>query len=424
MDILLEPTSNELLVGNRVWGFIERGFLDNSDKKKKEGGSKVNEGSIPILGDLARCVKNVKGKPTMPKGILKKAIHNVSDDTHEVVIPLNDVGSVTTDNQEAAKDLNGANQFGAADVAKSSPFVDAQHNNLNRFSFAQALIEISSHSTLKKEVTMAIPEDEGDGYIKEVIRVEYEWKPPDCVDCKILGHGPNLCPKRVTEDIPKAPSKAAKSSIMEENKEAKEKCGFKGGSNAASPSSSTNKNDKGDGCKSSQSHAKPELNTKVSNAFEVLNMVGEDVCDSNVQEPKVSEHIGTSSLNLDKEEVQDEGLWSRFKKVKKNAKSKYSKLEDDLDEYEVYMPHGGGGMDGLEDDLDCYDDYRTQMYDISPQEQAFCDQFDICLNSHGNEYVKSGKIKAKRTKPGTGMKRVQEIKAEGEFISNLIPLIR
>nr|GEV01912.1 reverse transcriptase domain-containing protein [Tanacetum cinerariifolium] len=32
-------------------------------------------------------------------------------------------------------------------------------------------------------------------------------------------------------------------------------------------------------------------------------------------------------------------------------------------------------------------------------------------------------IEAKRTKPGTGMKRAQEIEAEGEFISNLIPLI-
>nr|GEU41755.1 hypothetical protein [Tanacetum cinerariifolium] len=36
---------------------------------------------------------------------------------------------------------------------------------------------------------------------------------------------------------------------------------------------------------------------------------------------------------------------------------------------------------------------------------------------------KVDKIKAKRTKSGTRMKRVQEIKAEGEFISNLIPLI-
>nr|GEW93754.1 hypothetical protein [Tanacetum cinerariifolium] len=36
---------------------------------------------------------------------------------------------------------------------------------------------------------------------------------------------------------------------------------------------------------------------------------------------------------------------------------------------------------------------------------------------------KVNKNKARRTKLGTGMKRVQEIEAEGEFISNLILLI-
>nr|GEZ92500.1 UBN2 domain-containing protein [Tanacetum cinerariifolium] len=38
-------------------------------------------------------------------------------------------------------------------------------------------------------------------------------------------------------------------------------------------------------------------------------------------------------------------------------------------------------------------------------------------------FIKKGKIKAKRTKPGTRMKRVQEIEAESESISNLILLI-
>ncbi|GKD75257.1 retrovirus-related pol polyprotein from transposon TNT 1-94 [Tanacetum coccineum] len=61
-----------------------------------------------------------------------------------------------------------------------------------RISFALALIEISAHSVLKKEVTMAIPDEEGDGHTKEVIRVVYEWKPPHCVDCQSFGHDTNL----------------------------------------------------------------------------------------------------------------------------------------------------------------------------------------------------------------------------------------
>nr|GEU35044.1 reverse transcriptase domain-containing protein [Tanacetum cinerariifolium] len=41
----------------------------------------------------------------------------------------------------------------------------------------------------------------------------------------------------------------------------------------------------------------------------------------------------------------------------------------------------------------------------------------------GNGYDKSGQNRSKTDKISTGMKRVQEIKAEGKFISNLIPLI-
>ncbi|GJY02968.1 hypothetical protein Tco_0361120 [Tanacetum coccineum] len=35
----------------------------------------------------------------------------------------------------------------------------------------------------------------------------------------------------------------------------------------------------------------------------------------------------------------------------------------------------------LEDDLDRYDGYEAQVYDLTEQEQEFCDQYDICLNS-------------------------------------------
>ncbi|GKC42801.1 hypothetical protein Tco_1060523 [Tanacetum coccineum] len=94
------------------------------------------------------------------------------------------------------------------------------------------------------------------------------------------------------------------------------------------------------------------LNTSVSNPFEVLNVVGKDAYDSSVQQPKGSDHV---------------------------------ELEEESDEDEVYMPYGGGGMDGLEDDLDCYDGYKTQVYDLMPQEQAFWYQYDIRLNSRGRK---------------------------------------
>ncbi|GKF04788.1 hypothetical protein Tco_0035456, partial [Tanacetum coccineum] len=93
----------------------------------------------------------------------------------------------------------------------------------------------------------------------------------------------------------------------------------------------------------------------------------------------------------EEEKSQTQGsLWEKFKASKEASSSKFTSLDDDDsdDDEEVYMPdgiHGGGFMDGLEDDLDCYDGYGTQVYDLTPQEQAFSDQYDIRLNSHGRK---------------------------------------
>nr|GEW68948.1 hypothetical protein [Tanacetum cinerariifolium] len=43
---------------------------------------------------------------------------------------------------------------------------------------------VRSDSKLKKEVIMAILNEKGNWYTKEVIRVEYEWKPPHCIEYK------------------------------------------------------------------------------------------------------------------------------------------------------------------------------------------------------------------------------------------------
>ncbi|GJR31826.1 hypothetical protein Tco_1108058 [Tanacetum coccineum] len=574
---------------------MERGFLDYSDKKKKEGGAKEDDGAIPILGDLAKRVKNIKGKTTMPKGILKKAIRNVSSDTHEVVMPLNDVGSgskvnfeavgksnanYTTDvrnlgsdpmdlatNEELSGDAttnidkpssssgaqstmgseqevftsndgpkignsftsllrsNEANnkvhfhtlvnearvesvdcvlpkaaaakvksrKFGFEKITRNddgvylfklasksgmdqvlekgpwmirkspiflnkwSPSVSLKKGEVTKvpvwvklynvpvlaysedglsliatqigkpimldtftssmcveswgqISFARALIEISAHSVLKKEVPMAISDDEGDGYTKEVIRVVYEWKPPHCVNCQSFGHDPNLCPKLVRKKIPKTSAMDVKANTMEENdddfvevKSQKKKKGAdsrsfgglrlnkpnskviwqqkkgvdaKGGSNSASPSVSTNDNEKGNGC------SKPDLNSP--NPFDVLNVEGEEMGDSG-QQPKVSEHVGTESLNVNKKKAQEpSSSKSAINDVHKDKNVSSSPAlktwdcinESDTDDEDVIPSYGSslGGGNHLEDnDFDFSDGYEDQVVDFSGQLKEFRD---------------------------------------------------
>ncbi|XP_022039949.1 uncharacterized protein LOC110942480 [Helianthus annuus] len=48
---------------------------------------------------------------------------------------------------------------------------------------------------------MAIPESEGEGFIKETMYVEYEWSPHRCATCCVFGHNIDACPKQPMKPI-------------------------------------------------------------------------------------------------------------------------------------------------------------------------------------------------------------------------------
>nr|GFA25440.1 zinc knuckle CX2CX4HX4C [Tanacetum cinerariifolium] len=66
-----------------------------------------------------------------------------------------------------------------------------------RSSFARCLIEVNSEAGLVDVVTVGIPSLTGEGFTKETIRVEYEWRPFRCDICKIFGHVHDHCPNKV-----------------------------------------------------------------------------------------------------------------------------------------------------------------------------------------------------------------------------------
>lgn len=105
-----------------------------------------------------------------------------------------------------------------------------------RPSFARAMIEISEDI-----ITVATPRLEGGGFIIDQVRVEYEWKPPRCKECKISGHEGAECPNKpqptmekpkpkVDEDGFQAPKKTARkpegNKKYKQTNQAKEKQGF------------------------------------------------------------------------------------------------------------------------------------------------------------------------------------------------------
>ncbi|GKE87085.1 hypothetical protein Tco_1564560 [Tanacetum coccineum] len=141
--------------------------------------------------------------------------------------------------------------------------------------------------------------------LKRLLELSMNGSPPHCVDCQSFGHDTNLCPKHVCEEIPKTSATDAKANTMDENDEGfvevksrKKKKGTDsrsfGGLRLNKPSVSTNDNGKGNGC------SKPDLNS--SNPFDVLNVEGEEMGKSG-QQPKVSEHVGTVHLNVNKKKA-------------------------------------------------------------------------------------------------------------------------
>ncbi|XP_071699103.1 uncharacterized protein [Rutidosis leptorrhynchoides] len=64
-----------------------------------------------------------------------------------------------------------------------------------RPNFAQALIEVSADTDFKDEIKVANPSHDGQGRTIDLVRVEYEWKPPRCSRCKVFGHTDIQCPK-------------------------------------------------------------------------------------------------------------------------------------------------------------------------------------------------------------------------------------
>ncbi|GJX43346.1 hypothetical protein Tco_0260022 [Tanacetum coccineum] len=74
-------------------------------------------------------------------------------------------------------------------------------NPWGRIGFARALIEVIAERELKHEVVMVVPLEDGTGHINVTIKVEYEWKPPLCLDCHIFCHTNAQCPKKVVVPV-------------------------------------------------------------------------------------------------------------------------------------------------------------------------------------------------------------------------------
>ncbi|GKC09958.1 zinc knuckle CX2CX4HX4C containing protein, partial [Tanacetum coccineum] len=59
-------------------------------------------------------------------------------------------------------------------------------------------------SKLKETVTVAVPNLEDEGYTCEKVMIEYEWRPHQCLTCKMFCHSTEMCPISLKEPLVKA----------------------------------------------------------------------------------------------------------------------------------------------------------------------------------------------------------------------------
>ncbi|XP_071739438.1 uncharacterized protein [Rutidosis leptorrhynchoides] len=88
-----------------------------------------------------------------------------------------------------------------------------------RPNYARALIEIQANKEMKETLVVATPSLMEDGITKgttkDVVKVEYEWKPPRCPYCEVFGHTKAGCPKAIPV---KEPQKQDEDGFVQVNK--------------------------------------------------------------------------------------------------------------------------------------------------------------------------------------------------------------
>ncbi|GKB18421.1 putative reverse transcriptase domain-containing protein [Tanacetum coccineum] len=122
----------------------------------------------------------------------------------EVVMAIEiEEGSDSSRQKKSDGSKSGSNVASTSGTAKEDDQVIEQGPWLIR-NVPLILTKWSTNMSLSKDEVTRVPnlgdelgEDVKDGHSVAKIRVEYEWKPLVCIDCKVFGHTAKQCPKKV-----------------------------------------------------------------------------------------------------------------------------------------------------------------------------------------------------------------------------------
>nr|GEX11474.1 hypothetical protein [Tanacetum cinerariifolium] len=261
--------------------------------------------------------------------------------------------------------------------------------NYGRSSYANAMIELKADAELKDTIVVAMPKLTGEGFYTCTVRVEYEWKTPRYVCCKVFGHTEEECPNNpglgVAKNM-KKPSQAPKGFSVGSN------VGF----NPAKEYRHVPKKSTANTSGNKKNDVEPTKHVSNLNPFDVLNSVQNDMDlgtngETSNLVTKESNSSGSSFWNVESSSMSTNLIVKKIRNIKKLIMDRKATLVDDkgvLAKNVDYLKKGGFGTTSVLEqwrysyengdyDYDPYDDDMYEIQEISDKLQAICDNLDI-----------------------------------------------
>ncbi|GJW72508.1 nucleotide-diphospho-sugar transferase [Tanacetum coccineum] len=256
-----------------------------------------------------------------------------------------------------------------------------------RSSYARVMIELRADVELKDNIVVAMSKITMEGHYTCNVRVEYEWKPPRCSSCKVVGHIHEECPKNTGADEKKTvkkPSQTSRGILVDP------KMGFKPHKEYRPIPKKSTANSSGNKKKG----AEPTIKVSNSNPFDVLNSVDNDVeFGTNGGTTNLVNNEANSSrssfMNVDNSSYDNTPIIEKIEKFEDLLTSGQAILVDKAGNplKKVEFPSKYDSEDEVASDdneMACSMAYEK---DLSHELQAICDNLDIRVQGHKKKYI-------------------------------------
>nr|GEU69560.1 hypothetical protein [Tanacetum cinerariifolium] len=353
---------------------MEQGFLNRSNKASL----KKDDTNGSLLSDLAKRVKNIDGKilgrdgkPLLPYRCVKDKV------SHSVLVDDVVVGKVNTKDDckvgcSNFASVGSVNNHGAAGVPSESSNLPTIHMGskvigVNIPAAKEGVVDLSLADVIIPQEERIFDHVDMECHKKEKEEIRKPSLDDGFVHGKCKSKGVNQVSK-VGLRLPKGKPKLIYNHV---SKPTNNQVGTSKLNDSSPPNSKEDVN---------FAYEKPSVSsnddsTRPTTKNTASNYIKDDI------------NVGQLRSFLEKRVEEDKGsLLEQFLKSREASKDKHHSLSDsdesEVEEVCISNPIPGDGfLDGLEADLDGYDGYKTPVYDLNEQEQSFCDQYDIRLNS-------------------------------------------